>query len=88
MCVHQLDQIKEESKSQKVEELNELIRKNETELDHKRIRFRELELLERERIEKIDKLSTDINLQETKTDELKKQLALLVEEIEKKKLQS
>ena len=58
---------------------------NEAQLNKKRIEFRELELLEQERIEKVDKLSKDINLNEAKSDGLRKELEVLVDEIENKK---
>ena len=66
-------------------ELNEQVQLNETLLDQKRIRFRELELMEQDRIVKIEKLSEELNLQESKSDDLRKELQFLVDEIESKK---
>ena len=74
-------------KTQEVEELNELIKVNETQLDQKRNEFKELESLEQERNEQFAKLSEELELRTKKVEELNELINVNEAQLNRKRIE-
>ena len=68
-------------------ELNNLIKENEDQLNQKRAEYREIELLEQERSEKLNQLSEELELRTQKVDELNELINVNEAQLNKKRIE-